>query len=149
MPFFHQQSRADLRRVYIEAWRKYRSGEPLEPLEAEIASLIALHPEYHAVLEASTAAAEAEYFPEAGASNPFLHLGLHLAVREQVSTDRPAGVRAIHTELAARFGSPHEAEHRMLEVLGEVLWEAQRSGVAPDEEHYLERLRSVMRTMGS
>jgi hypothetical protein len=31
----------------------------------------------------------------------------------------------------------------MLEVLGEILWEAQRSGAAPDEERYLERLRNL------
>jgi len=144
MPVFHQQSRAELRRFYIEAWRKFRSGEALEPLEAQIAGLVAQHPEYHALLEASDAVTEAEYLPEAGASNPFLHLGLHLAVREQLSTDRPGGVRAIHAALAARFGSTHEAEHRMLEVLGEILWEAQRGATAPDEERYLERLRSLL-----
>jgi|SRR5882672_1170569 len=143
MPFFHDQSRTDLRRVYIEAWRKFRSGEPLEPLEAEIAKLIAQHPEYHALLEASEAAAAAEYLADAGALNPFLHLGLHLAVREQVSTDRPAGVRALHAALATRFGSAHEAEHHMLEVLGEVLWEAQRAGKAPDEQRYVERLQGL------
>src|SRR5262249_16747958 len=139
MPLFHQQSRAELRRVYVEAWRKFRSGEHLEPLEAQIAGLVAQHPEYHALLEAGREASEAEYLPETGASNPFLHLGLHLAVREQVSTDRPPGVRAIHAALAARYGSTHEAEHLMLEVLGEILWEAQRAGAAPDEQRYLER----------
>jgi hypothetical protein len=148
MPFFHQQSRAELRRVYIESWRKFRGGEPLEPLEAQVAALVAEHPEYHALLEASTAAPEAEYFPEAGAPNPFLHLALHLAVREQVTTDRPAGVRAIHAALAARLHSAHEAEHRMLEVLGEVLWEAQRSQSAPDEQRYLERLRNLRSSAG-
>lgn len=143
MPFFHQQSRVELRRVYVEAWRKFRNDEPLEPLEAQIAALVAQHPEYHALLEASAAATDAEYLPEAGALNPFLHLGLHLAVREQVSTNRPDGVREVHAALAARYGSTHEAEHRMLEVLGEILWEAQRSGTAPDEERYLERLREL------
>jgi hypothetical protein len=143
MPFFHQQSRAELRRVYVEAWRKFRNGEPLEPLEAQIATLIAEHPEYHAVLEASEAASEAEYLPDVGVLNPFLHLGLHLAVREQLSTNRPEGLREIHAALAARYGSAHEAEHRILEVLGEILWEAQRSGAAPDEERYLERLRNL------
>jgi hypothetical protein len=24
--------------------------------------------------------------------NPFLHMGLHLALREQIATDRPAGI---------------------------------------------------------
>ena len=70
-------------------------------------------------------------------------MGLHLAIREQVSTDRPAGISAIHRELAARAGGAHAAEHRMIEPLAEALWEAQRSGRAPDELAYLERLRRL------
>jgi hypothetical protein len=39
--------------------------------------------------------------------------------------------------------SVHAAEHRMLEVLAETLWEAQRSGLAPQDQGYLERLRRL------
>ena len=92
MPFFDNQSRDDLRRVYIEAWRKRREGLPIEPLEAQVADVIALHPEYHAALEAGDDALDRDYTPEGGQSNPFLHLGLHLAVRDQIATDRPAGM---------------------------------------------------------
>jgi len=142
MPFFHDQSRADLRRMYVNAWRKHLRREPLEPLEAQIASVVADHPEYQALL-ASDAALESEFPAELGATNPFLHLGLHLAIREQVSTDRPAGIAALHAELAQRFGSSLDAEHVMLEVLGEVMWEAQSRGTAPpDPSDYLERIRS-------
>lgn len=143
MPVFHDQSRHQLRRMYAEAWRKYTEGAPLEPLEAQIARLIGEHPEYHALLAAPEAALEAEFLPESGAENPFLHLGLHLAVREQVATDRPPGIASAHAQLARRFGSVHEAEHRMLEILGEELWAAQRSGGAPDEGAYLERIRRL------
>jgi hypothetical protein len=142
MPFFHDQSRAGLRRMYVAAWRKHVRKEPLEPLEAQIASVIADHPEYHPLFE-SEAALDAEFPPELGATNPFLHLGLHLAIRDQVGTDRPAGIAALHAELARRFGSSLEAEHVMLEVLGEVMWEAQSRGTAPpDPSDYLERIRS-------
>jgi len=70
-------------------------------------------------------------------------MGLHLAIREQVATNRPAGIHAVHKRLAQRLGDVHEAEHRMIEVLAEALWEAQRSGTAPDEQRYLERLRQL------
>jgi hypothetical protein len=142
MPFFHDQSRTDLRRMYMDAWRKYRRQERLEPLEAQIAAVIAEHPEYHSLLE-SDAALAAQFPPELGATNPFLHLGLHLAIREQVSTDRPAGIADLHRELAHRLGSSLDAEHRILEVLGEVMWEAQSAGTAPpDPSDYLDRIRS-------
>ena len=38
------------------------------------------------------------------------------------------------------------AEHRMMEALGETLWEAQRNGRAPDERAYLERLQRLSST---
>jgi hypothetical protein len=137
MAFFDNQSRDELRRVYVEAWRKRRAGVPVEPLEAQVADVIALHPEYHATLERDEALA-CDYTPEGGQSNPFLHMGLHLAVRDQVVTDRPAGLRAAFTGLAQRLGSAHEAEHRIIECLAEAMWEAQRTGRPPDEKAYLE-----------
>jgi len=140
MPFFDNQSRDELRRVYIEAWRKRRAGLPTEPLEAQIADVIALHPEYHAALEGDAAALERDYTPESGQSNPFLHMGLHLAVRDQIATDRPTGIRKAFQTVAAHLGSEHEAEHRIIECLAEAMWEAQRSGRPPDETAYLQRV---------
>jgi hypothetical protein len=143
MPVFAGQTREDLRRTWLEAWRRYTAREPLEPLQAQLAALVAEHPEYVPWLEAGDAALAAEFTPEGGTSNPFLHLGMHLAVREQVATDRPPGIAAVHRGLLARLGDAHAAEHAMLEVLGETLWEAQRAGRAPDEQRYLERLRAL------
>jgi hypothetical protein len=143
MPFFHDQDRSGLRRHYFEAWRKRREGRPLEPLEHQLATVIEQHPEYHALLEDAPAALGRDYTPESGQSNPFLHLGLHLAIREQVATDRPAGIAAIHRELCRRLGDVHEAEHRMIDRLGEALWLSQRTGRSPDEAAYLESLRRL------
>jgi hypothetical protein len=144
MPFFHNQSRDEFRRFYIEAWRKHRERLPMEPLEAQIADVIALHPEYQSSLE-NPDALDKDYTPESGQSNPFLHMGLHLAVREQVSTDRPQGIRAAFEALVSRMGSPHDAEHQMIECLAEALWDAQRSGRAPDEFAYLQRVLRLTR----
>jgi hypothetical protein len=140
MPFFDNQSRDELRRVYVEAWRKRRAGLPVEPLEAQVADVIALHPEYHAALEREGDALVRDYTPEGGQSNPFLHMGLHLAVRDQIATDRPAGLRQAFTSLAARLGSAHDAEHRVIECLAEAMWDAQRTGRPPDEAAYLQRV---------
>ena len=142
MPVFSGQSRDQLRRLYRESWRKYRAGAPLEPLEAQIAAVIAEHTEYIPLLESPQALAQ-DFTPEGGRENPFLHLGLHLAIREQVSTDRPAGIARIHGSLCRRLGDVHAAEHAMIERLAEALWEAQRAGRMPDEQQYLERLRTL------
>lgn len=143
MSFFAGEGREQMRRRYLEAWRKFSAQAPLEPLERELAAVVAEHPEYIAWLEAGDAALGAEFTPEGGRENPFLHMGLHLAIREQVATDRPAGIAQIHQRLAQRVDGVHAAEHRMLEPLAETLWEAQRSGRAPDEAVYLERLRRL------
>jgi hypothetical protein len=143
MAFFAGQSREQMRRMYLDAWRKFSEKQPLEPLEAQLAAVIAEHPEYLAVIEAGEAAIAAEFTPESGRQNPFLHMGLHLAIREQVDTDRPRGIAEVHRNLSARLGSAHNAEHTMLEALAETLWESQRSGRAPDEQAYLEKLRAL------
>jgi hypothetical protein len=143
MPFFHDQDRSSLRRAYLEAWRKRREGIPMEPLEHQLATVVEEHPEYHAFIEGDEEALSRDFTPEGGQSNPFLHMGLHLAVREQVSTNRPAGIAGVHAELCRRLGDHHAAEHRMIECLGEALWRSQRTGLPPDENAYLESLRRL------
>lgn len=135
--------RSSLRRQFAEAWKKHAAGEPLDPLQSAIADAIAWHPEYHKAILGSEDALEKDYLPEMGETNPFLHLGLHLGIREQITTDRPAGIRAIHQTLLKRV-EPHDAEHRMMECLAETLWEAQRNGAMPDESTYLQRLRRLL-----
>jgi Domain of unknown function (DUF1841) len=145
MPVFAGQSRDQLRQMYRDVWRKFQASQPLEPLEKQIAAVIAEHPEYVSWLESGDEALQQNFTPEGGRENPFLHMGMHLAIREQVSTDRPHGIAAIHQRLSQRFGDSHQAEHAMLEALGETLWEAQRSNLPPDENAYLQRLQRLAR----
>jgi hypothetical protein len=145
MPMFAGQSRDDLRRAYLEAWRKRRERLPTEPLEAQIADVIELHPEYQSLLEQPDRALERDYTPEGGQSNPFLHMGLHLAIRDQLATDRPPGIRAAFAALAQRANAVHDAEHQVIECLAATLWEAQQSGRPPDETQYLQKVRSLSR----
>ncbi|MCC5811892.1 MAG: DUF1841 family protein [Ectothiorhodospiraceae bacterium] len=137
--------RDQLRRQYLLAWRKQQQGEPMTPLEAAIAQVVADHPEYHKLLSSEERALGREYLPEQGETNPFLHMGMHLALREQVHTNRPKGIRAVYQELVRVTGDPLEAEHLMMDSLAESLWLAQRDGVAPDERAYLKRLRKLVK----
>ena len=88
------------------------------------ALVIGAHPEYQAIVADADAAMAFESSGSSGAENPFLHMGLHLAVRDQVSIDRPPGVRELHRLLQARHGDLHRAEHVLMEALGETLWQA-------------------------
>jgi hypothetical protein len=111
-------SRDEARRFLANAWAKYRAGAPLEGLEQVAAGIIALHPEYHAVLEDPDRHLDRDYRPETGAVNPFLHLSLHLAVAEQLAIDQPPGIRAQFERIAVAKGDEHAALHAVLECLG-------------------------------
>jgi hypothetical protein len=137
------QNRDEIRRTFCAVWDKHRDGSPLDSLETLIRDVIVEHPEYHGVLNDSDSALGREYQPEMGQTNPFLHMGMHISLREQLATDRPAGICNIYQARLARRGDGHAVEHQMMECLGRALWEAQRAGTLPDEQTYLNCLRHL------
>ncbi|TVO75220.1 DUF1841 family protein [Sedimenticola selenatireducens] len=129
--------RTQMRRFFTETWRKAQSGEMLVPLEQLLAGVIQQHPEYHPLIESADNALDKDFLPDGGETNPFLHMGMHISLQEQIGTDRPAGIRNLYQKAVAKVGDSHEAEHQMMECLGKMLWEAQRENRAPDEQAYL------------
>ena len=136
------ESRDEIRQVYLDVWQKMQRQELLEPMQAMIAEVIETHPEYHALLDNIDEIRQQEFTPDQGQTNPFLHMGMHIALREQTATDRPAGIKSIYQRLVSSKGQ-HEAEHAMMECLGQALWNAQRSNQAPDENAYLDCLQKL------
>jgi hypothetical protein len=135
------QDRAQLRHLFFAAWHKYLAQQPLDPLEQLIASIVQQHPEYHALLEDEAANLDKDYAPEMGQTNPFLHMAMHIAIQEQLATQRPDGITECHQELLRIQGDAHEVEHQMMECLAEMMWQSQRHGTLPDEAAYLQCLR--------
>ena len=134
------EQREQLRQFYCSAWEKHRTQQAsLSPLEQQVVAVIKEHPEYHALLENPDASLNADFLPEMGDTNPFLHLGMHLGIREQVSTDRPPGIAELYQRLVSLKGI-HDAEHAMMDCLGEALWQAQQNQTAPDDILYLDCL---------
>lgn len=118
----------------------------MDPLDSVIAEVVAWHPEYHRALQARAGEPlQREYMPEDGETNPFLHMGLHIGLREQVGTNRPAGIAAAHQALCHQCGDAHEAEHRMMDCLAQAMWQAQRDGQAPDEQAYLKTIQGLLK----
>jgi hypothetical protein len=136
------QNRQQLRQMYFDVWQKAQTNESLSALESMIAQVISEHPEYHKIFN-SDASLEQDYFVENGQTNPFLHMGLHISLHEQISTDRPTGIRDIYQQLQAKLGNAHDVEHQMMECLTESLWLAQRNNQAPSESEYLIALRKL------
>lgn len=131
--------RNQLRQMYKSAWDKFQQQQILTPLEAQIADVIKQHPEYHDFVNQL----HKDFLPESGETNPFLHMGLHLGLREQIATNRPEGISKIHRKLLKQSASPHEAEHAMIDCLAEAMWSSQVNNQAPDESRYLRCLKKL------
>ena len=136
---FYGDERDETRQFFFTVWEKMQAKAPLLPLEAQIADVLEWHPEYMGLFSKDDSK-DADYTIEKGESNPFLHMGMHLALREQLSTNRPSGIQDMHQQYCEALGDVHIAEHMMIESLGEILWQAQRNHQAPDEHKYLQLL---------
>ena len=136
-------NRSDARRFFLNVWDKYGKKQPLEPIEGIILEVILAHPEYHALLQQGEDTLDKDYTPEQGETNPFLHMGMHIAIKEQIQADRPAGIRKLCEVLLQKKGDQHEMEHSVMECLGESLWQAQINNGMPDEKAYLESIKAL------
>lgn len=137
--------RDDIRQTFVDAWRKHLQQQPLQPLERLIASVIGDHPEYQSLLEDPESALSRDFLPDGGETNPFLHMGMHISLQEQLATDRPAGIVRLYRHLQRQTGATHATEHLMMECLGRELWTAQQQGRLPDEQAYLACVQSLLR----
>lgn len=140
---FYGNSVQDTRPVFFDCWHKFLAQHTLTPLEQQIVDVIRIHPEYHAFFEQKNIPEARVYHVSLGESNPFFHLGLHLALRDQLSTHRPAGIVEIYQQLLKKECDVHKVEHKMMEVLAECLWRMQHSAQSFVEADYLHALQQL------
>ena len=131
-------SQADVRRFFCSVHAKTQSSQPLEALETIASQWLAEHPEYHSDFTNVDAALAKMYDVEGGKTNPFLHLSMHLSISEQCSIDQPRGIRQAVELLTAKRDSLHDAHHEAMDCLGQMVWESQRAGRAPDGAAYID-----------
>lgn len=134
--------RTELRKVFHDCWKSKQDGQVLDALQHMIVSVIEQHPEYHGLLD-KVDNLDKDYDPAQGETNPFLHMSMHIALIEQITTNRPVGIRDCHQLLTQSLGSAHDAEHRMMECLSEAIWQAQRNNAMPDETAYMDCLKNL------
>lgn len=138
------QDRNQIRLFFRSAWKKYLEKLPAEPLELLIADIISMHPEYHALLENEQDELQHDYQPDAGQTNPFLHMGMHISLREQYNSDRPVGIQSLYKKILISTGDAHTTEHLMMDCLAENLWQAQKNGELPNETAYLDCIKQAI-----
>jgi hypothetical protein len=69
---------------------------------------------------------------------------MHLSISEQISINQPPGIKEVAEKLTQKAGSKHEAQHLIMECLGQLMWEAQREGGQLSPEKYLEALQKLV-----
>ena len=142
---FFSQNVSELRQFYLDAWQKYQQKQALSPLEQQICHVLEHHPEYQAWI--SETHLTTNFHPELYGENPFLHMGLHLAIQEQIQTNRPQGIQDIYFAFIKKHNylSIHDVEHQFIEILAQTLWEAQKNQKAPDEQAYLLACKQLLK----
>jgi hypothetical protein len=131
------------RQIFFQSWSKHTRQEVLEPMESLVIEVIQLHPEYHALLDNPEQNRDKDYFPEMGETNPFLHMGLHIAIKEQLSINQPFGIQHHYQRLLLKYQDPHIVEHQIMECLAQMIWEAQHNKSLPDNDTYLACLKAL------
>jgi hypothetical protein len=137
-------NRNELRTIYFNSWKKHQQKLPLTAVEAQLVAVILDHPEYHPIFDHEEEYVEKEYLPEMGATNPFLHMGLHLAIRDQIATNRPIGIKRVYRQLLTKYKDPLIVEHHLMQVLAETLWQMQRNNRQLNEADYLRDCKKLL-----
>ncbi|MFY7698309.1 MAG: DUF1841 family protein [Legionella sp.] len=142
---FYSNNVQDTRQFFFNSWQKYQLKKPLSALEQQIVEVILIHPEYHSILRTHNPSNNVKnFFSEQGEANPFLHMGLHLAVREQLTINRPAGIADIYQQLLLKYVDTMHVEHLLMEQLSECLWQAQNNQTVPDEQIYFAACKNLL-----
>lgn len=142
---FYGNGPQDTRSLFFSSWNKYIQKQPLTPLEQQLVALIIDHPEYHHFFEQTGSALA--FAPGLGGiehDNPFLHLGLHLTVRDQIQLNRPTGIATVYQTLLTQHPLPHHVEHLMMEPLAACLWEANQAQRPPNDAAYLNACQELI-----
>ncbi len=139
---FNTLSATDLRQSFADVFANRHKTNVLDADEKRILDTVLMHPEYHELLS-SPDLAEAMDLSNPNSHNPFLHMGLHIAIQEQISVNLPTGIRPIYDSLCIKYGDVHDAEHAMIERLAEQLWQLQYDQKPFDEPAYMEALRAL------
>ena len=134
----YSDNRNAYRQFFFTLWQKYQKKIPLETNETQLIEIILQHPEYHRFLDKEYE--NQEFTVE---ENPFFHMSLHLAIREQIATNRPFGIASIYQELMKQQQNNLLVEHLMMECLAHFIYLGQESGTMASDEEYLRELREL------
>lgn len=129
----YTKDRTRQRQFLANAWQKFLDKQALDPLEEQLTQVIEMHPEYHAFINDI----ESDYFPEQSEVNPFLHINLHLSLREQLSINQPTGIQKYYQKILCKVKDLHETEHKMMDCIAEMIFSSQKNNTPMNHQTYI------------
>lgn len=130
----------EYRVFFLQAWKKHLQGSKLSDLESQVRDVLLLYPQYISELN------QDKTYPLE--DNPYIQMGLHLTVWDQVRTNRPEGIRPWFLE-ACVANSQKEVEQLMLMVLRQTVYVSYQAGNLPCEQKYLNILKNSAKIKNS
>jgi hypothetical protein len=124
-----------VRRFFCSVRAKMKSESPMEAIETLASLWIAEHPEYFAELDDVDAAVARNYDAEPERTNPSCTCPCTCPSASSAAWTRPRHPPGRGT--AGQKRDLHDAHHEVMECLGTMLWESQRSGRPPDGNAYV------------
>ena len=112
------------RDIFFNAWHEHCLGEETQGIEKLIILVELQHPEYHPLLGDVQANRDREFSNELGIVNPFLHMGMHLTITEQITIDNPVGIRSCYQKLVRKYADEHIVQNNMMDC-----WAQWRRGI--------------------
>jgi len=141
---FYTNNRNQLRQFYYDTWQKHKTHQALNDLEKQILAIMLEHPEYQNTFENNATTSTQDFSETLGQANPFMHMGLHLAVRDQIALDQPPGIQQLFQQQLNKGQKPHDLEHQIMDILAEQLWQDTQAQKPLDMANYLENLKKTL-----
>ena len=125
------------RKVFYDAWVRHMEGERLSDFDQRLVQVMQCYPEF---TQHITPGGTQPVVQSQSTQNPYMVMGAHLEVVEQVAQDRPEGIRLLYQSLALKAGDI-QAQIMMRDILLTVLAQSYQSGDVPDYSEYLQMLK--------
>jgi len=134
----------DVRSFFYDTYNKAINNQSLTDLEKVAYAVMLEHPEYNSILNNKDKYFDFKWDPKAGETNPFLHMSMHISICEQLSINQPVGITDLYQKMCVKYDSKHNAEHLVMDCLGEMIWQAQVNKVPMDSEVYLSCMQAKL-----
>lgn len=126
----------DVRIFFFEVYDKYIKQQPLFGIELIALEVMQQHQEYIPIIKQKDKYLNYQWLPESGETNPFLHMSMHISIKEQVSINQPIGIVNYYNQLLHKYQEQMVVEHHIMDCLAEMIWYAQKNQCPFDTNIY-------------